>query len=224
MDKVAIVVPCYNEEKRIASVIDGAKRYSSFIIVVNDGSTDNTRVVAKEHGAVVIDQSHIGAGAATTKGIQYALDNHVEVIVTIDGDGQHDPKEISKLLLGIECGYDVVFGVRNINRHNMPFLRWLGNRIFWGMSNIGESNKISDTECGFRAFRTDVFNKFKIESPRFGFCDEIIFKVRKYHLSYTTYPIKTMYGEEIHKYSFVPAMKRGLEIPYAIIKWRLKTW
>jgi glycosyltransferase involved in cell wall biosynthesis len=142
MAKIFIVIPAYNEEKVIGKVIADIKKegYRN-IIVVDDGSTDKTEEVAKKKGATVL--RHIlnrGKGAAAKTGLEYAKSQNTDIVVTLDGDGQHNPKDIKKMIKKINDGYEVVLGSRFLNKKNkMPIFNRLANffanvLVFWFMS------------------------------------------------------------------------------------------
>lgn len=112
--KVFIVIPCYNEEKVIKKVIKDIKNEGwKNIIVVDDGSTDNTLQKAKEEKVFAL--RHVinrGKGAAVKTGLEFAKTKDADIVVTIDGDGQNNPKEIKKMVKKIEEGFEVVMGTR----------------------------------------------------------------------------------------------------------------
>jgi Glycosyltransferases involved in cell wall biogenesis len=130
MAKIFIVIPAYNEEKVIGKVvIDIKKEGYKNIIVVDDGSADKTAEVSKKSGAIVL--RHIlnrGKGAAAKTGLEYAKSQNADIVVTVDGDGQHNPKDIKKMVGKINDGYEVVLGSRFLNRKNkMPIFNRLAN-------------------------------------------------------------------------------------------------
>ncbi|MBS7629579.1 glycosyltransferase family 2 protein, partial [Candidatus Bathyarchaeota archaeon] len=119
--RMACVIPAFNEESTIGSVVKSAKKYCDCIIVVDDGSNDRTRVMAEHYGVNVI--SHVirlGAGAAISTGIRAALRYDIDVIVTLDADGQHDPDDIPSVISPLLDGADIVIGSRTKERSAMP--------------------------------------------------------------------------------------------------------
>ena len=106
--KILVIVPAYNEEEGIEQVILSLKRYTPYadIVVINDGSTDDTRAVAERAGAAVLHLScNLGIGGAVQTGYRYAAENGYDYAVQIDGDGQHNPADLNKLLNRERCGY-----------------------------------------------------------------------------------------------------------------------
>ena len=227
--KTTAIIPALNEARTIADVIAGVKEYCHRVIVVDNMSTDDTADVAEQAGATVHRCYVKGTGASTRLGLAYSLNPmpHLrsDIVVTLDGDGQHSPDDIPDFLRCIEDGCDIVIGARPKTRSDMPFLRWLGNQIFDVLCNVGSHYKIPDPECGFRAFTRDVLKIINIETNHFGMCEEVAIKARAKGYKIGIVPIRAVYGVDLHKYSFKAQLKRGLEIPCTIIKWRwLEEW
>jgi glycosyltransferase involved in cell wall biosynthesis len=148
------VIPCCNEEDTVANVILKTKRFVNQVVVIDDGSSDETKKIAKEAGATVIShKKNKGKGAAIRTGFQYALDNDFDYIVTIDGDGQHNPLEIPDLLGNVmNNGNDISVGYRVGNDSEMPMWRRVGKRVLDYTTSMGTGGFVTDSQCGFRAF------------------------------------------------------------------------
>ena len=155
---VSVIIPVYNEAGSIGDVIKGIQDlYPDFeVIVVNDGSTDETGRVAKEAGAIVYSHPYnIGNGAAIKSGIRIASG---EILVFMDGDGQHDPRDIGKMIAFFP-DYDMVVGARKRGQH-ASWRRALGNRVFnWLASYVGKFD-VEDLTSGFRAIRSEIARYF----------------------------------------------------------------
>lgn len=155
-EKPLIVIPAYNEELTIASVVILSKKYGD-VLVVDDGSLDRTFKLAMEAGARVIrHQKNMGKGKALKTGFEYALSKGYELVVTIDADGQHDPDEIPLLLDPLlKDEADLVIGSRYLaeTKKKIPLYRRLGLWILNFTTNIGLKGglKITDSQSGFRA-------------------------------------------------------------------------
>ncbi len=193
---IIAVVPAYNEEKSIGSVISKTKEYVDKVIVIDDGSIDGTYGYAKEAGAIAV--RHIinrGAGAATWTGIQAALKLNADIIVTIDADGQHLPGDIPDLIKPIlESRADVVIGSRlkgNIDR--MPFTKKIGNILLNKITYLFYGINITDTQSGFKAFSRGAASLINISVDRYGFCSEVIGELRKKKLRFVEVSIPTIY-------------------------------
>lgn len=148
------VIPCCNEETTVANVILKTKRFVNNVLVVDDGSSDETKKIAKEAGATVIShKKNRGKGAAIRTGFKYAIDNDFDYIVTIDGDGQHDPLEIPDLLGNVmNNGHDISIGYRVGHDTEMPMWRRVGKRVLDYTTSMGTGGFVTDSQCGFRAF------------------------------------------------------------------------
>lgn len=167
--KFSIIIPAYNEEENIGKVIDSigkhASRYINEIIVIDDGSTDNTAKVAKLAGATVLKhKQNRGVGAAIRTGIEYARARNYDACVVIGGDGQDDPSEIFKLIQPIlKDGYDLIQGSRYLgNSVNMPLFRKLTTKLFTKTLNTVCNFPYTDASNGFRAFKTNIFEEIDI--------------------------------------------------------------
>ena len=138
-NKVLVIVPAYNEEKSIKKVVNDIYEQNienCDVIVINDGSRDNTYYEAKKTKAIVIDSpNNLGIGGAVQTGYIYAKLNDYDIAIQIDGDGQHNPKYIKDLIAQIESGYDIVIGSRFIKRtgYDQTFFRMLGINIISGI-------------------------------------------------------------------------------------------
>ena len=160
--KVLIVIPCYNEEASLPSVLDELRQtilpggYQLDVLVVNDCSKDNTSAVAKNGHAVVIDLPvNLGIGGAVQTGILYARDNGYDIAVQLDGDGQHPPKELGKLVsFHLESGANIVIGSRFLEKEGFQssFARRLGINYFHWVNRLMTGMHIYDSTSGFRLF------------------------------------------------------------------------
>ena len=152
--RVLAVVPCYNEEHTIGSVVLKTKHYVDEVLVIDDGSMDGTAKIAKDAGAVVISHKiNSGKSMAIKTGFKYALDNNFDYVITIDGDGQHDPAEIPAVLGNlIDSNYDISLGSRFGERTEMPKWRKVGKRVLDYATSFGSGGFVTDSQCGFRAF------------------------------------------------------------------------
>ena len=174
---VIVVIPAFNESRTITEVILGCKKYANEVIVVNDGSNDDTALYAHQAGAAVFTHMvNRGYGAALQTGIQAALMRGAELIVTIDADGQHMPEEITKIIEPLKKGEaDMVIGDRfgaQSKREGMSFLRKIlitaGNILTWIFYGIW----LSDTQSGFRAYSRNALIKLIHSGESAFICDK----------------------------------------------------
>lgn len=157
-----IIIPAYNEESKIGGVIDNIKNYivDAEILVVSDGSDDNTEKVAREKGANVISLPfNLGYGSALETGYKYAFDNDYKYIVQMDGDGQHEAKCVNNLLnVLLNNEADIVIGSRflDVKNYRTSFSRHLGMIIFAKITSWLTKQKITDSTSGFQAMNHRV--------------------------------------------------------------------
>lgn len=157
--KITIVLPAKNEAKNITSVLQSIKvlKLDAELLVIDDGSSDNTAELAKQEGARVITHPYSqGNGAAIKTGARNAQG---EIIVFMDADGQHNPVDIPDFLQKMDEGYDMVVGARS-SKTQASLLRRFGNAFYNHFASIMTGHKIDDLTSGFRAVRTDKFRKF----------------------------------------------------------------
>lgn len=157
--KVSVILPVKNESRSIVPVVENICRLlpDAEVIVVNDGSTDETSALARQAGARVINQPYSkGNGAAIKRGSREAAGN---ILVFLDGDGQHDPADIPRLLSRLEQGYDMVVGVRQTGSQS-SLGRGLANRFYNLLASYMTGQRVEDLTSGFRAARADKFREF----------------------------------------------------------------
>ncbi len=161
------VIPAYNEESKIASTVSKTKHYVDEVVVVDDGSSDNTVGIARNSGARVIShKANKGAGAAIRTGLKYAVKNGYSVAVVLGGDDQDNPSEIPLLLKAIEDGSDFVQGSRyKKGIRNQPLFRIISTKLFSAFFSFVVGHKVTDASNGFRAFRTHILEKIDL-SPK----------------------------------------------------------
>jgi glycosyltransferase involved in cell wall biosynthesis len=156
ISRTIAVIPCFNEEHAIGSVILKAKRYVDEIVVVDDGSSDNTKEIACLAGATVLShEQNLGKSAGVKTGFQYALDNDFDYVITLDGDGQHNADEIPALLSKLRVAgdpTDICIGIRHGINTEMPLWRKAGKRVLDYATSFGNQSVLTDSQSGFRAF------------------------------------------------------------------------
>jgi len=192
--RVSVVIPAFNEETSIASVVNAIPRVLvSEIIVVNNGSTDRTVEAAATAGATVLTEPRKGYGHACLKGIAFAVNTGADVLVFLDGDFSDYPEDLPDLLRPIEEeGFDMVIGSRMIGKREpgamLPqaiFGNWLAGvliRLFWGYR---------FTDLGpFRAIRVDALQRMKMSDPTYGWTVEMQIKAAKLKLKCTEVPVR----------------------------------
>jgi glycosyltransferase involved in cell wall biosynthesis len=196
--KIIAVIPCLNEEKFLGEVVTRAVKYVDEVIVIDDASSDKTSSVATAAGAIVIrhDKSQ-GAGAGTRTGFEAALKRGADIVVTLDGDGQHDANEIPLLVQPIVAGEaDLVIGSRFLREAKVAVYRKAGIDFITWAYNVGHRNKIVDGQSGFRAHSRKALEAIHITYPGFGFSIQTLVQVRKKGLKIVERPVSCIYHAE----------------------------
>jgi glycosyltransferase involved in cell wall biosynthesis len=179
--KTIAIIPAYNEESTLGDVIKGTFGFVDEILIVNDGSTDLTADIAKNAGAIVIDNIvNRSLGKTIKRGYAEAIKRGADIVVQIDADGQYDPKEIPKLIQPIlDNKADLVLGSRLENlKYEMPWLKKQGNKAFTWLLRRLTGADIKDGQTGFRATRKEVFETVEIQGD-FTYTQEMIVKTAK---------------------------------------------
>jgi len=198
-DQTAIIIPAYNEVRFIGSVVIQARSYASSVIVVDDGSRDGTSEVAKAAGAIVLrHEVNSGKGGALKTGFKYVRQvAGLQVILTIDGDGQHNCAEIPELTRPIlEDTADLVVGSRFLGKKSdIPRWRIFGQHALTLVTNLGARASLSDSQSGFRAFSRKVVDLFPFDTDGFSVESEMQFVIRQAGLRVIEVPISVVYEE-----------------------------
>ncbi len=170
--RTIVVVPAYNESGAIAGVIDSIRSFdpSLDVVVIDDGSRDATSSVAASRGAAVVTLPfNLGIGGAVQTGFKYALERGYELAVRLDGDGQHDPAELSKLLAPVERGEaDIAIGTRfseSSGDYRPPFARRIGITWFAKLVSLMTRQRVTDTTSGFQALNRKGIALFARDYP-----------------------------------------------------------
>ena len=193
MDKVCILIPAYNAQETLGSVLKKIEPLKMDTIVVNDGSSDETKRVASENGAQLLEHPlNLGKGAALRTGFQYILQKGYQVVITLDADGQHDPSEIPALLKIFQSvNPDILIASRAAEFGKMTFLRRFWNRL--GVKAVARlcHSDITDSQSGFRLIRTEVLKAVDLSTSRFETELELLIKACKKGFGVLSVPIKT---------------------------------
>ncbi len=195
--KVIVIIPAYNEAKVIRNVISDVKKYGYNIVVVDDCSRDGTHHYAQKAGAVVLRHYvNRGQGAALATGIEYALCQEADILVTFDADGQHSAHEIQFVIRPIIAGEtDVVLGSRFLGAtRDMPLMRGLSLKAALVFTQVTTGLQLTDVHNGFRAFSKNAALKIKISQNRMAHASEILDQIARHNLRFCEVPVTIVYS------------------------------
>jgi len=208
--KTCVVIPTYNEAKSIAGLVKEIQGLNLEVIIVDDGSQDDTSQIAQENGATVLkNQINQGKGASLIKGFSYVLSKDCDAVITMDGDGQHLPSDIPYFLRLAEYSDNgILIGNRMLKRKNMPFIRVLTNKIMSGLISKITRQNVPDTQCGFRLIKRPVLEKINLKTSKYETESEILIKASRLGFKIESVPIKTVYsGEKSQINPFVDTLR-----------------
>ena len=220
--RIIVGIPAYNEEQFVGAVVLGSRKYADQVIVVDDGSTDNTAHVAESSGARVIRFSvNRGYGKAIITCFQAAKVQNADVLVTLDGDGQHDPNDLPIVLGPILDGEaDLIIGSRFLNRsNNIPGYRKFGINAITFLYNFGSSLKVSDSQSGFRAYNKRIMDVIYLNETGMGVSVEVIIQAREKGFRIKEIPIHCSY---LPNSSTLNPLGHGLGVALTLVKLRFK--
>jgi glycosyltransferase involved in cell wall biosynthesis len=223
-------IPAYNEDKTISKVVLQTRKYVDKVLVCDDGSTDMTGEIAKELGAVVIlHEKNLGKGAALRSLFNAARKMGADVMVTLDGDAQHAPEEIPRLLQPIfRQEADVVVGCRSMPSESAPAHRRLGNRVlnFFTRLSVRSGNggdrwrarvAFNDTQSGFRAYSKSALAAIDVTEDGLGVDSQIFLDATEKNLRILEVPISTNYPKDV-KTSKKNPLHHGVEVIGTLIE------
>jgi len=222
--KTIAAIPCFNTERSIAEVIKKTREYVDEVIVINDGSWDKTAEIASAAGAKVINHNNnLGYGAAIKSCLAAFQNSNADVLVTIDGDGQHNPAEIPSLIeLVLDKQADLVIGSRFINNQlKMPHYRKFGIGVITFLWNSGSKIKITDSQSGFRVYSKKVVTDLRLKENGMSISIEILEKIRKKHSKICEVPITCSYGLDNSRLN-INAIKHGMRVSLSVIRIRME--
>jgi glycosyltransferase involved in cell wall biosynthesis len=200
-ETVLAIIPAYCEGRFIGGVVSQALQFVQAVLVVDDGSPDNTAIEAEAAGAKVIRHpTNLGKGAALKTGLDYAVSVQAAFFLFLDGDGQHDPSEIPAFIEAINrSNADLVVGNRMGNLESMPLIRrWTNQFMSWQIGRICKI-PIPDSQCGFRLARKELLPVLMAPSNRFEFESESIILAARQGFRLSFVPIRTIYTDQHSK-------------------------
>jgi len=202
--KLVVVIPAYNEEKTIGKVLKNIPKKLRKIekvetIVIDDGSTDKTKEIAKKFKAIVISNGkNLGLGKTFRKGINEALKRKADIIVTIDADGQFNAKDIPKLIEPIlRNEADMVTASRFLkdSECNIPLIKKMGNKFFTKLINLLTKSNFTDTQCGFRAYSREAALNLNLFG-NYTYTQEVFLDLLNKGFRIKEIPVKVVYSKK----------------------------
>ena len=221
--RIIAAIPCLNEGQFVRDIVTRTRRYVDKVIVVDDGSTDNTSEAAQAAGAHVIrHERKKGAGAATRSAFAMAKTYDADVLITLDGDGQHDPDEIPQVLAPILRGEaDLVIGSRFLLKSykKAPRYRKLGIDLITWLYNFGSKFRVSDSQSCFRAHTLRLVEAVDITENGFSFSVQVLIQARQKGFLIKEVPVSCIYHSES---SSLNPMAHGLAVAWGVVKLRFR--
>lgn len=202
--RTCVIIPAYNEAPVVADVIRAARKVFSTqksitidIVVINDGSKDETSRKAKEAGAIVVDHIlNTGAGGATLTGLAYARQCSYDIAATMDADGQHAPEDVLKgIKISSKGATDLLIGSRLINSEGMSKTKILGNKGLSFITRLLFGINVTDSQSGLRIYSTRALHELDWKSTGYEFCSEMIWRAKQAKMTIYEYPIQAIYTD-----------------------------
>ncbi len=221
LSTIMVGIPCYNEEVAIGSMVLRSLAYADRVVVLDDGSTDNTAEVAHLAGAeVLVHELNMGKGAALRDLFAYATRTNVDIVVIIDGDGQHDPSDIPHVVQPLLLDEaDIVNGSRYLHEatQDTPRYRRFGQRVLDMVTRLGLDDRypITDTQSGFRAFAIKTAPYFKFDADRLAIDSEMLMDAAKAQLRIAEVPVRVRY--DVGRSSAHP-VSHGVEVLRGVLR------
>ena len=220
-ERTIALIPAYNEAARVAAVVAKTRPLVSEVVVIDDGSTDDTAAVARAAGATVLRHAqNRGKGAAIATALEFFGKSNAEFAVFLDADGQHDAAEIPHLVdMAQTTGAGIVVGSRMHDTVGMPLVRRLTNRFTSWLTGHLARQRIPDSQCGFRLLRRAVLADLRLTTGGFETETEMLIQAGRAGCKLASVPIRTIYRKGRH--SRIRPFRDGVRfIELAVRYWR----
>ena len=196
--KTCLLLPAYNVSQTVAKVVRGCTEFIDDIVIIDDGSSDDTAEIAAKHGAVVLKHPrNFGKGRALRTGFGYALQQGYERVGTLDSDGQHNPLDLPRFLSRFdETRADILIGTRVFERSAMPLHRRLNNSLVSAVGSALCGQRVPDFQSGYRLIRSEVIKAVSLQTERYETESELLIKAGRLGFRIESLPIHTVYGNE----------------------------
>ncbi|MFC1703432.1 glycosyltransferase family 2 protein [Candidatus Omnitrophota bacterium] len=199
--KICVIIPSKNEAKNIGRLVKKIKQLNLDVLVIDDGSADDTGSLAKKQGAIVIKNDiNLGKGMSLRKGFEFALEEGYTGVIVMDGDGQHDPTNIPDFLKKSQTSKaGIIVGNRMKKPDNMPFVRWCTNNFMSMIISSMSRQNIPDSQCGYRYIGADVLRKMRLISKKYEIESEILIEASRAGYTIDSVSIKSIYQGQTSK-------------------------
>jgi glycosyltransferase involved in cell wall biosynthesis len=196
--KVFIVIPTYNEASSIGLIVRKLRARDFRVVVVDDGSSDHTIIDANRFGAeLVVHSRNVGKGRCIKEGLEYSLENGCDIVITMDGDGQHELGEIDKFIEQYRrSGADIVLGNRMHNPKEMPFIRRCTNVFMSFVISFILGKRIEDSQCGYRLLSRTAIEKMSLRTTKYEIESEVLLEAKRHGLDISSVEISSIYQGE----------------------------
>jgi glycosyltransferase involved in cell wall biosynthesis len=197
MNKIAVVIPAYNAGATISELIERASRFINRedIVIIDDGSSDQTPEMAQAAGAVVLrHEANRGKGEALKTGFRHVQRRNYQALITLDADLQHDPESIPDLVRKASGFSGIIIGTRKRDLKVMPLARWLNNNPTSVIVSILSGQSIRDSQSGYRLITAPVLKSVELESRKYDLESEILIKAKRKGFEIAEVPIRTIYA------------------------------
>ena len=221
--KVIVTIPCFNTASSISDVVSRSLQYADQVIVIDDGSSDDTAEKAKQAGALVISHcANRGYGEAIKSCFEAGKASEADILVTLDGDGQHNPEEIQSVVAPIlNNEADMVIGSRFLSQQiTMPGYRRFGIKVITLLVNLGAKVKVYDAQSGFRAYSRQALDAISIKESGMSISVEILIRARKAGLRVEEVATSCQYHQSS---STKNPVVHGLEVAFSVVRLRSRT-
>jgi len=192
------LIPSYNEARTIGALVTELKARDMVVYIVDDGSIDDTAMIASAHGAVVVKHvKNLGKGASMREGFKHILKRGFDAVVVMDGDGQHAVTDIDNFLKKMdETNADIVIGNRMSDTSTMPRIRIYTNRFMSFLISALAKQRIPDSQSGFRLIKCPVLQDIHLQSSNYEIESEMIIEASRHGFKIESAPIRTIYSDE----------------------------
>lgn len=194
--RILCIIPALNAENNLAGVVLGVRNElpGATVLIVDDGSTDETRMVARSVADTTIEfAENRGKGAALQAAFRHAVDNGFDAVITIDADGQHDPAFAPAMIEALNSA-DIVVGTREIGGRSVPPHRRIANLFSSWLTRVLSGAAIRDSQSGYRAIRTEVLRQVDARGSRYEFETDFLILAARRGFRFGEVPISTVYG------------------------------